>query len=684
MQDLAAKLMGKRSGNTSSTFAQVESQANSLLATQSTFRVGLWPIRSETEPETAMGIAVLLGYLLEQWTSIRVYRIFAQLEDEPENFEWDISDSQFGVDDWEIDGLDENVAIWGTLEYTNNIYDLTVEIENDLADEGEDSHTINCQGTSLADLVAKLPQVAKDVATYLDVGEASPILPDYQVAFWDEADLRNLLQAAFRWELNLLLDIGGKPWSDEQINSDFKNLLEINLKPDNSLGDWVAANSAARVLSPLYGLASDSLWAQLETTISDNTEWGAVFATILAVAVYKAGYKAQAYDFLETSGLDESQNVHSWLALAEIYWLDNEIGDALNTFQRAIEAEAISTTLFLRYADLLALLDAGNILLNIGAQRTSVTGRTFIEKLVLIEPERSKSTPLLDEAVASYRRALDLDANHIQALSGLLIQLIDIRAAIQWPDFAHLVSLDTEGDYTRGVIEVMYALEDLTPAIDILAEAVESQPNRVDLRLNLASLYLLDEQGELASEELSKARGMTQNKRFLAEIDHLTLSADDPDFDAHLGELTELIDAGNELSAEDIEFLEEAVDNAPLFPTPYILLASGYLKWGETSDALDVLLDGQKQLPDNGDIAALLAKVLWQSGETQLAFDCLNQSLAKNPNHVALLALTGRFLFEDGQEEEAKTYLSKAEGLEPRNPILREARVFIANQLNKD
>jgi Flp pilus assembly protein TadD len=185
--------------------------------------------------------------------------------------------------------------------------------------------------------------------------------------------------------------------------------------------------------------------------------------------------------------------------------------------------------------------------------------------------------------------------------------------------------------------------------------------------------------------ELDLARNLANSdKQLEADIDRLMLIAEDPDFEQQLGEITDLVNAGSELSEADMDFLEQAMEKAPSFVDLYILLANAYLHFDEVSDALDVLLDGQKVLPDSPQLAANLAKALWRAGENELAFECLNKALVKNKNYVPLLALTGQFLFEDGQDEEAKTFLSRAEALDSQDPVLREVRVAIAKSLDFD
>jgi tetratricopeptide (TPR) repeat protein len=162
------------------------------------------------------------------------------------------------------------------------------------------------------------------------------------------------------------------------------------------------------------------------------------------------------------------------------------------------------------------------------------------------------------------------------------------------------------------------------------------------------------------------------------------LAADDPDFEAHLGELTDILSAGNLVDVEDAEFLEEAIAKVPTFADGYMLLAKAYVGWEEPATALETLLDGQKHLPDDLDILELLSRLLWESGQRKLAFEYLNKGLAKNPTYVPLLALTGQYLFEDGQEEEAKSFLARAEVVDPRHPALNRVRLAIAKLIGQE
>ena len=60
-----------------------------------------------------MGLFALVGYLLERWRGARVYRLAARVEGDTRQWRWTMASSQFGVDDWQPEGLDDNVGFGG-------------------------------------------------------------------------------------------------------------------------------------------------------------------------------------------------------------------------------------------------------------------------------------------------------------------------------------------------------------------------------------------------------------------------------------------------------------------------------------------------------------------------------------------------------------------------------------------
>lgn len=684
MEALANKLKAQgRSTDvaaSSAIFGSVGAMANTLVTADSRLKIGIWPIQSTSAPEAAMGIAALLGYLLKRWPSARVYQLLAWVEGEPEQYQWTISQSQFGVDDWELEGLDENVALWGSLEKNDDQWQLTLEIENDLAEAGDDQRTFSHAGASLSEIISWLPEASEAIANYLDTGETR--LPAYEGHTWNEADLQSLLKQVFHWELNLYLSLWGRLWSDGQITADAQQLLQTSESLSDNLGAWVAANAIGHALHPMFSPVDEPLIALVpEVVATFVSSFPAVF---LALPMHQLDYRAEAYDLMENNVEDYPEDALSWQTLADLYLQGGELAAAIDALQRGIEAGADSVDLYTSYGELLLLLDAQNITYGVGARQHTVGERSFVEGFILINPEETESDWLRWETAEAYRAALEIEPDNVDILYQLIILMIDLDNTQIWDDLARLIELDKEGDRVRNVVDALYGVEDVSPAIDLLRQAIADQPQRVDLRLSLASLYLTDFQPDAAQTELEITGKMTDDILVKSDIDRLLLSVDDPEFEARFGEIRDRIGAGHALSAADVEYLEEALEKAPNFAACYTLLASAYLAWDENDDALEVLLDGQKRFPENPDVLALLGRVLWDSGEKELALDYLNKGLKTNPNHVPLLITTGRYLFDDGHDEEARLFLTRAEALDPRHPMLIAAREHIARSLSSE
>lgn len=683
MEEFVTQLKGQSrasaAASSSAIFGSVGSLAGALQLDGARLKIGLWPVQSRAAPEAAMGLVVLLGLLLEHWPGVRVYRLVAQIEGEPEQYQWDIERSQFGIDDWELDGLDENVAIWGTLDKSGGGWQLTLEIENDLAEAGEDRDTLRHTGDSLTELVSWLPEAAREIAAHLDAGE--PSLPLYSSVTVNDSRLKLLLEQLFHWERKLYLSLWGVGWSDEQISADAKAILTS--VPENDFGAWLVGRTIGRGLNPLFAPVGEAL-VSLVPEIVNTFDMSDLPAVFLAGPLHGLEYPTEAYDLLETNLVNHPDSLVSWLTLAGLYLSGGELPAALDTYQRAIEAETVSVELFTRYADLLLLLDSQGIAYGVGARQHTVAGRSFVEGFVLIDPEETESDWLRWEAAEAYQSALELAPDNSDLLYQLLLLMIDLDAGQIWEDFELLVTSDTEGDRVRSLVDALNGLDDITPAVDVLRKAVQAHPDRLNLRLSLAALYLLDDQPDTAERELDAAADISDDVQILGDIDRLRLSVDDPEFEARFGEISDRVNAGHSLNAADVQYLETALDKAPNFSTAYTLLASAYLAWEEKDDALEVLLDGQRRFPTQPDILALLGRVLWDSGEKELALDYLTKGLTANPNHIPLLVTTGRYLFDSGQDVEARLFLMRAEALDPQHPMLSAVRAHIARVLSSE
>jgi tetratricopeptide (TPR) repeat protein len=630
-------------------------------------RIGLWPLVSEDAPEVAMGVMTLLAFLLERYQEVSVYRLFAQLEGDPADYIWTIEDSQFAVDDWQLDDLDENVGLWGTLEETETGWTLTLEMESDFAPDDEPQvFTFSAPGTRA--LVNLLPQISDKLAAAVDATTLRATATAYKAEKGEEALTQSLLKHVFLWEKQLVLALWGVEWPVAEAQTAHDAFLHNAEAQHDELSAWVIARATARGMSPLFDGLSDMLVTTVPRIVNAFRE--NVTPTIaLGMGLSRLGNDQEAYELLE-DGIDafpESEGVR--FALAAVYRRGGRVQEAVDTLQDALNAGMRSVPLALAYADLLNTLRQSNL--------------TVPEAVYLKGAEREPDFASR-EASAAYHAVFELDPKNADALSRELMLLVELGEDERlWPLFEQLVALDASGEAVRAVAETFATLDDPGRGIEILEAACSANPDRADLHLSLAVVYLANDQAESALAELEQAEELTDDDTMLAEIERLMLAAEDPEFEMRMGEITEMVNSGRPADTASIDYLEEALEAAPSFAQGYLLLGRAYASRGEAAAALETLLDGQKYLPDDPDILEALARVLWEADERDLAFDYLNKGLARTPDHVPLLALAGRCLFETGQEDEARSLLGRAESIMPRHPALLEARLWIAQRYDE-
>ena len=668
MEDFARRLMtlqGGPAGSSSQASAIFGSagQMASNLDTRERVRIGLWPVISAEHPEQGMTIALALASLLDRWRDIRVYRIFARLEGEPESYKWSIEQSQFGVDDWGLDSLDENVAIWGTLTQTDGQWTLKVEVENDMAEEDEEVQAYDLKADSLAALINQLPETASQIAEYLDVPGVT--INNYDKTNLDDATLVTLSNAVLRWYVDLMLVLWGKETSEAEVIEQVNQLIDLAAPHDDSFAIWLVVSALNHATLPGYDIvaATVSDYALQIVQKLPNTPYAANF---MSFGLFRSGQAQLAYDIMEKEVLTRPDHTDSWLTLSFQYRTGGRYNESVDALQRAIEAEATNEGLYLTY----------------GALIIALANETWdINTFVLIDPDDYEADLMHWEAIAAYEAAIAANPERVSSYERMLVMLLELLAEDDerfLPFFEKLVKLDEDGSALRSVVDLFYNVEDPDPAIDILKQHIEQNPERADLLVNLAVIHLNIEEEDAAIEYLEKAENLTDDEDILADIDRLILVADDPGYETRIAEISGMVNAGHAINAGDADFLESIIERAPSVPEAYVLLGKTYLIWGEANDALDTLMDGHNELPNDPDIIEVLATVLWDSDQQDLAFDYLNKGIAANPNHVPLLALTGQYLFENQQVDLARTYLARAEAIAPRHPALAAVRATIA------
>lgn len=649
---------------------------SSLSSTKSLYRIGLWPIISVSEPEIGMGIGLVLGALLDQWPSVYVYRLLSQISGTPSSYDWRIEDTQFGVDDWEIEGLDENVAIWGNFEAESNRFHLELSVEDD-AREDDSILELNYDSDSLAEMLNQLPAMSTTVMNWLNNAPSDSKSPFQAISSVNSQLLRDFLEDIFHWELDYYLELWGQGSNSENVLDSQNGLIETANDLGSDFGAWIVSKSITRFI--LVGQTSWHEWLlpTVSNTASSLVQYP-VASLVLGTILFRLGNQLEAFDLLETSITKHPQYTKSYLALGGMYLKLHEDMSAIDVFQRAIEAHAADSEIYLRYASIMDSLAEHQLELKTGTSRVSAAGRPFIERYALTQ---SDSTALsLHESSAAYRHVIELDSSSIDALVHLVLDMLALGDSGAWPYFSQLIDQDKDGTFTATVIEQV-AESDLNKAVDVLRAVSARKPQVISVRFNLARAYLAMELHKEAKSELEAISTSSIPPHLRNLLSRLRLSADDPDFDRRMGEIQDILNANSQVDTMDIEYLEEIIKKEPEFSEGYRLLAESYLSWNESDDALEVLLDGQKTAPFDTSLILLLAKVLWGVDESDLAFAYLDKGLDQNRRNASLLSLMGRFLFDEGEDASAKEYLRQAEVVDPLDSELSATRVYIANTL---
>jgi Tfp pilus assembly protein PilF len=643
-------------------------------AQKAMYRVGFWPIVSDSEPETAIGVGLVLAALLEQWQSVCVYRLMAEVPAYLSEYSWSIDKSQFGVDDWEVEGLDENVAIWGTLEVENGHVRFLVETENDARDDDE-VLKLEVSQDSVAELLNTLPSVAEKIIMWID-SSAERVGSQYSLTDSTDRDmLDELLNKMVHWELQYYFALWGNEL-DAPID-DLQLLVKLSQQMNTDFGAWMLAQSISRILKFDQINWSQTLVSQIRDILEKLGDQP-IFVAMTCITLFRLDYGAGVFDLLENNLLMHPENSLVWNTLAIIYNSLREDLATIDVYQRAIENNSANASTYRRYAELMILLNNQQIHLKSGNQHISPAGRPFMERYIYADSEEESLN--LYEAAKAYQNAVEQNSEDLESLMQLVKCLTILEDKQIWDYCRKLVGIDTEGGVTATIIDQLPD-DDIPFMIEILQKLQLNTSFPTSIRINLARSYLAVGEYDKASHELAQLPkdDLSPQNRIL--VSRLSLAAQILDFDTKIAEIGDILGSNGEISEDDIEFLEGLIEKEPAFTEGYGLLARSYLSRNEQDAALEVLLDCQNDAPFDAEVTALLAKILWDEGQSDLAFAYLEKGLNQDKRNATLLSLNGRFLFENGQDEEAKEMLLSAEGSDPLNAELAATRRYIANAL---
>ncbi|HEX2622361.1 MAG TPA: tetratricopeptide repeat protein, partial [Phototrophicaceae bacterium] len=419
--------MGDKSALPSVIFGSTSSMG-SQLGVSTNIRIGMWPALSKEAPETAMGLMSVLAILLERLPGVTVYRVFSRLEGDPASYVWNISKSQFDVEAWQIDSLDDNAGIWGNLKAVDGGWEFTLEFESDFSDS-DDTTIFSHQGDSISDLVNWLPEAAAAIGKQLEINvNLYPIAGVYDTTTdRDGDDVSELLSWLFKWELGLLLALWGSSWN---IRTAYSELLDEEAEEWDDLADWIVASAVARTL--LFGYYDLNVQLPPVNEIMNQLDHSPLSGIVLARALFENSSGAQSVDVLEHVIGEYPENTDAWLTLADLYRRSGDQAKSVDAFQRAIETEIISVPLLVSYAQLLPLMEGAG---------------WSMEEFVYIDPDEITENRMSREAIEAYeqavKRASDTDnpAPYLVAQLQLLIDVSESGGDFErlWRTFKSLV-----------------------------------------------------------------------------------------------------------------------------------------------------------------------------------------------------------------------------------------------------
>ncbi len=643
-------------------------------------RVALWPIVSNDMPDIALGLTGLLALLLENWSGCRVLRLFVIDDEVEEDSLWDLTHSQFGPDEWFPENLDEDLVIWGRMSRpSGNLLSLVINVDSE-ADLDQSTRHITLSGMSVAELVLELVAQSTEIARSLNL---PTMIYDFEL---DKLQLMHsgfeeFLKALGEWNVHMLLGLWGRGSSNQKLKDLSISLIDYAQRCVSGFVASLTIRSLSSVLYPRYKeisqVAVDAIPKMQQLVLRAPES-----SNDIAIGLYRIGLASAAFEYFEVY-----VNVNmpiNWAIFSDLCLVERDYLSALNILQRAIGVKGEEFGVLRRYGNLMLLLASGGFRLVSDRERESVSGVRFHEQLVFLENHQQiGQESLILEAIEALKRAIMLSPNNIDTLSLLVTQMIIVQSTEMWKYFGMLIDRDLEGAGVRSVVDTFYMVDNPKVGIELLEQAVKRDPNRLNNHLNLVRAYIGAEDVNRAKDAVNQFRaiGISMASVDRGEIERLEQIVRDPEFEIRLGELTDQISAGVQVSSEDAEFLESVVEASPHFAQGYILLAAVYNNWGDTQDALDVLLDGQDLIPDNSNIVAALAQTLWENHQEDLALGYLNKGLSLHADSVPLLALAARYLFLRSMYDAAKALLLKAERLDPLHPVLRETRRLIARNV---
>lgn len=622
-------------GFQSAIFGSVGRMSDAIQQKDEIRRIAMYPCIGAGE--VGNGLLLALVHTFARTADVKRYAVIVQIDEEI------ISDEPFSPDDWVLDDLNDDVAIWGTLTSTAAGWVWKVFIEDD-ASEGE-RITLESVEVDIAGLWQRIPALAGEISAKLGFRSRFELPKSSAV---NNADTEAFLTALYVYHRDML--IAALHESSEHSEAQTKTYLQVVRQVNDELVSWVSAVTLADV-----ALLTDRAGIPLEITQEYPqllTHWDKVCGAFAMVISDDDNAPAPLVTWtleqLEASVSQRPDSVMNWGVLAQMYNRLQRPDLAVDVCQRAIEAEVNDSMLYFAYADALA-----------GALERGLR----LDRLLLSSNMPSDET-IPEERLLSLRKGLD-SLPKAERLAQYIIEasrhndMDEVQRG-----FALLVEIDLEGEQTDGVIQQLSYLEDIHWMIAPLKTATHRGQFMTWLNFARASVFVgeTDEAQKAAEKALSLATETHQK----AEAQMLLLELDVPALHADLADIVSRLQRkGGEVYEKDLEFMEYLVENAPDYTEGYLALAAAYRRLDEPNTALEVLLDAEKTTKGSPELYLALSELFEDEDELSLAIENTRKGLDLAPMSVPLLAQAALLAYLSADEEGAQAFLRRAHAISP-------------------
>ncbi len=628
-------------------FGSVGRMSSAIESHDDTHRISIYPCSGAGE--AGMGLLLMLGHLLAGADNIEVYPVLFRLDDDQK-----ISDAPFTPDEWVLDDLNDDTAIWGSLTQNDaQGWTLRVMVEDDAAD-GQLS-TFEKTADNWCDLVNIIVDLAGEIADDLGLHRQFSYPAKLTTDVADE-DVKAFSAALFAFQRDIL-----KAALNETGLEDFPSSSQL-LQAANRVGlpltTWSAAATLGyeTVLRDHLSLLGDGESYQTYPEKLAHWEDG---AAIFSFTVMKndisdpqasAALTSWCLEQLEAIATSSTNITTNWVALSIFYNKLKRPDLAIDVCQRALEADIREDIIYFAYADALAgVLEAG----------------FKVDRLVLTPTDAPEESQVQLERVLSLELGIGNNPkSNAERLSQYVIEaakhekLSEVQVA-----FERLAENDADGKFMEIVIQQLAHLDDIDWMLNPLEKATVG--GSFQQWVNLAKASLLaghEERAKTAAENaLEAAKEFAQRadaQLVLLELETPTLQSDFADI---LGRLQQ---KGGEAFESDLEFLEYVVENAPDYAEGYLALAMAYRGLDEPNTALEVLLDAEKAAK-TPEIYLALAELFEQEDELTLAIENVQKGLDLAPANVPLLAQAALLAYLSDDDEASQVLLRRAHAISP-------------------